>query len=316
MAYSMNHFQTQSSDTEEFTTGCYYRYTSHKILTDEYLENLIFSEDSRYARLVGAMRYSLLASGERVRPALCMEVASSFGLDPVEVLPSAAAIELIHTASLIHDGLPAMDGEDSRREIPRCHEKFGHANAILAGDALFNESVALITSYQSGTAKQILAVVGELATAVGVAGMIGGQVLGIMDGADRGANSEALETMHNYRTGALIEASARIGAILAGASAKEKEDISEYARWLGLCLRITSDTLKADSSGGGSDQGTAEDCEEISFVQVYGFSEARRLADEAFRKALEVLGRLNGDTRGLAEMVRLARSPRAAGLSS
>lgn len=300
MASLKNHFEAGGFGPSGLSDG-YGEHPFHesRALIEDYLEGLSFSENPRFTKLLGAMSYALFAGGERVRPILCMEVARSLGSDPADVLPSAAAMELIHTGSLIHDDLQALGGDGLRSKIPPCHEEFDDATAILAGDACFSESVALISTYQKGTPRQLVEVIEELAAVTGASGMIGGQVLSTMDHGALEADSEAFESMHYYRTGVLIEASARIGAILAGASAKEKEEITEYARKLGVCLRVASDTPEAASA--------SEDQEKVTFVRVYGLSEARRLADEALREALESLARLDADTRWLAEMARLMR---------
>lgn len=282
--------------------------SSHKTLLEKYLKGLAFSEDPRLAALVEAMRYALLAGGKRVRPTLCMEVARIFGLEPARVLPSAAAIELIHTFSLIHDDLPAMDDDGFRRGRPTVHRKYGEATAILAGDAFFGESLALITERQKGSVEQVLAVARELAVATGVNGMVGGQVLDI-GYTGRTIERETLEVMHDYKTGALLKASARIGAILTGAGSEELAAISEYARQLGLCFQIVDDVLDATatteelgkSAGSDAEQGKA------TFVGVYGLDEARRLADESLERALEALECIERDTSRLAALATFVR---------
>src|SRR5918911_1141948 len=170
------------------------RWEEHRALFEAYLEGLLFSEEPRLRGLVEAMRYSMLGGGKRVRPTLCMEVAGVFGAEPRLVLPSAAAIELIHTYSLIHDDLPAMDDDDFRRGRPTVHKRYGEARAILTGDAFFGESLWLVTARQKGTAEQVLAVVRELARATGVDGMVGGQLLDL-DHTGRKIELETLETM-------------------------------------------------------------------------------------------------------------------------
>ena len=159
-----------------------------------------------------------------------METAWIFGAEPSHVLPSAAAIELIHTYSLIHDDLPAMDDDDYRRGRPTAHKKFGEAMAILAGDAFFGEALTLITVHQKGSCEEILEVVRELADSTGVNGMVGGQVLDMdQTGLAEATEPETLYMIHEYKTGALIKSSARIGAILAGATGEEQAAVSEYA---------------------------------------------------------------------------------------
>src|ERR671917_1715206 len=225
------------------------RWEEHRVRFKAYLEGLVFSEEPRLETLVEAMRYSMLGGGKRVRPTLCMEVAEVFGAKSGLVLPSAAAIELIHTYSLIHDDLPAMDDDDFRRGRPTVHKKYGEAMAILAGDAFFGESLTLITVHQEGSAEQVLEVVRELAGSTGVNGMVGGQIMD-MDQTGVGArvDLETLHMIHKYKTGALIRSSARIGAILAGADATGQIGVSEYASELGLCFQIVDDVLNATST--------------------------------------------------------------------
>src|SRR5215210_7177295 len=163
-----------AQDASRGTAG---RWEKHRARFEAYLEGLVFSEEPRLKGLVEAMRYSLLGGGKRVRPTLCMEVAEVCGAQPGLVLPSAAAIEFIHTYSLIHDDLPAMDNDDFRRGRPTVHKKYGEAMGILAGDAFFGESLTLITVHQEGSPEQVLEVVRELAGSTGVNGMVGGQVI-------------------------------------------------------------------------------------------------------------------------------------------
>ena len=307
MASFTDSFQNQKSGSLGSLTGIG-ALSAHRALIEKYLAALAFSDDPQFASLVGAMRYALLGGGKRVRPTLCMEVARSFGLNPAEVLPSAAAIELIHTFSLIHDDLPAMDDDGFRRGRPTCHKKFGEAMAILAGDAFFGESLTLITVHQKGTPQQILEVVRELAESTGVNGMAGGQALDI-NFTKLDITPETLSLMHAYKTGALIRASARIGAILAGATPEEQEAISEYARRLGLCFQIVDDLLNATSTTEELGKSAGSDAErgKATFVRVYGLSEARRLAEEALERALEALERIQGDTAGLAGLACFVR---------
>jgi geranylgeranyl diphosphate synthase type II len=226
------------------------------------------------------------------------------------VLPSAAAIELIHTYSLIHDDLPAMDDDDFRRGRPTAHKKFGEAMAILAGDAFFGEALTLITVRQEGSREQILEVVRELADSTGVNGMVGGQVMDMdQTGVGAGVDLETLYMIHKYKTGALIKSSARIGAILAGAREEEQTAVSEYASELGLCFQIVDDVLNATSTRDTLGKSAGSDAEQgkATFVGVYGLDGARREADKVFERALSVLSRLDGDTSGLRDLAFFVR---------
>jgi geranylgeranyl diphosphate synthase type II len=296
--------------SEASETRSQLRWEQHRRAFEEYLRGLRFTGEKRLAGLEEAMRYSMLAGGKRVRPTLCMEVAWVFGAEPARVLPSAAAIELIHTYSLIHDDLPAMDDDDFRRGRPTAHKKFGEAMAILAGDAFFGEALTLITVRQEGSCEQVLEVVRELARSTGVNGMVGGQV---MDMAQTGIGGrvdlETLNMIHKYKTGALIKSSARIGALLAGAAHEGQDAVSEYASELGLCFQIVDDVLNATSTRDTLGKSAGSDAEQgkATFVGVYGLNGARHEADKTLRRALAALGRVDGDTSGLRELAFFVR---------
>ena len=286
------------------------RWESHRRLFEGYLQGLRFTEEARLEGLEEAMRYSMLAGGKRVRPTLCMEVAWIFGTEPSLVLPSAAAIELIHTYSLIHDDLPAMDDDDFRRGMPTAHKKFGEAMAILAGDAFFGEALTLITVHQQASCEQQLDVVRELADSTGVNGMVGGQIMD-MDRTGQGevTDPETLYMIHKYKTGALIKSSARIGAILAGATREEQAAVSEYASELGLCFQIVDDVLNATSTREELGKSAGSDAEQgkATFVGVFGLDGAKREADGAAKRAVGALSMVDGDTSGLQELAHFVR---------
>ena len=286
------------------------RWEGHRRLFEAYLEGLAFSEEPRLARLVEAMRYSMLGGGKRVRPTLCMEAASVFGAKPSSVLPSAAAVELIHTYSLIHDDLPAMDDDDFRRGRPTTHKRYGEAMAILAGDAFFGEALTLITVHQEGSCEQVLEVVRELADSTGVNGMVGGQVVDMnLTGMGAEADPETLHMIHKYKTGALIKSSARIGAVLAGANKEDQASVSEYAMELGLCFQIVDDVLNATSTREALGKSVGSDAEQgkATFVGLYGVEGAKREADKAAERAIAALSAADGDTSGLEELVLFVR---------
>ena len=286
------------------------RWERHRRAFEEYIGGLRFTDEPRLAGLEEAMRYSMLAGGKRVRPTLCMEVAWVCGTDPSRVLPSAAAIELIHTYSLIHDDLPAMDDDDFRRGRPTAHKKFGEATAILAGDAFFGEALTLITVRQEGSCEQVLEVVRELADSTGVNGMVGGQIMDMdQTGVGAGVDLETLYMIHKYKTGALIKSSARIGAILAGAGEDEQAAVSEYASELGLCFQIVDDVLNATSTSDTLGKSAGSDAEQgkATFVGAYGLEGARQEADRVLEKALSALDRLDGDASGLRDLAFFVR---------
>ena len=286
------------------------RWEAHRRAFEEYLQGLRFTEEARLRGLEEAMRYSMLAGGKRVRPALCMEVAWIFGAEPTQVLPSAAAIELIHTYSLIHDDLPAMDDDDYRRGRPTAHKEFGEAMAILAGDAFFGEALTLITVHQKGSCEEIIEVVRELAGSTGVNGMVGGQVMDMNQTGRAGATDpETLYMIHKYKTGALIKSSARIGAILAGATGEEQAAVSEYASELGLCFQIVDDVLNATSTREELGKSAGSDAEQgkATFVGVFGLEGATREADRTAKRAFAALSKVEGDTSGLQELAHFVR---------
>jgi len=296
--------------SEASVNGSQVRWEAHRRLFEEYLHGLRFTEETRLEGLEGAMRYSMLAGGKRVRPTLCMEVAWIFGAEPSLVLPSAAAIELIHTYSLIHDDLPAMDDDDYRRGMPTAHKKFGEAMAILAGDAFFGEALTLITVHQEGRCEQILDVVRELADSTGVNGMVGGQIMDMnQTGQGEITDPETLYMIHKYKTGALIKSSARIGAILSGANREEQVAVSEYASELGLCFQIVDDVLNATSTSEELGKSAGSDAEQgkATFVGVFGLDGATGEADGALKRALGALSMVDGDTSGLQELAYFVR---------
>src|SRR3954454_5871303 len=261
------------------------------------------------ATLKEAMAYSLMAGGKRLRPILALAACEAVGARPEEAIDAACAVEFVHTYSLIHDDLPAMDDDDFRRGRPTAHKKYGEAMAILAGDAFFGEALTLITVHQEGTCQQILEVVRELAGSTGVNGMVGGQVID-MDLTGVGATDpKTLRMIHTYKTGALIKSSARIGAILAGAGQNEQAAVSEYAMELGLCFQIVDDVLNATSTPEALGKSAGSDAEQgkATFVGVYGLDGAKKEADKAAEKALLALSRLDGDTSGLEELVLFVR---------
>jgi geranylgeranyl diphosphate synthase, type II len=286
------------------------RWEGHRRAFEEYLHGLRFTKEPRLRGLEEAMKYSMLAGGKRVRPALCMETAWIFEAEPSLVLPSAAAIELIHTYSLIHDDLPAMDDDDFRRGRPTAHKEFGEAMAILAGDAFFGEALTLITVHQRGGCEEILEVVRELADSTGVNGMVGGQVMDMnQTGRAETTDAETLYMIHTYKTAALIKSSARIGAILAGATNDEQAAVSEYAAELGLCFQIVDDVLNATSTREELGKSAGSDAEQgkATFVGVFGLEGATREADGAAKRALTALSRVDGDTSGLQELAYFVR---------
>jgi geranylgeranyl diphosphate synthase, type II len=282
-------------------------------LVDSYLEGLRFSESSTTAGLEEAMRYSLLAGGKRTRPVLALATARAIGLDPESVLPAAAAIELIHTYSLIHDDLPAMDDDDLRRGIPTSHVEFGEDVAILAGDALFAEAMRLFCLRQGGEPARVLAALGELVSATGLGGMVGGQYVDVttfdIRDPDRAREAplpdpQGLRQMHALKTGRLIAAS--VGVVLELGDVPESERIPyrRFAEELGVLFQIVDDILDVTGSDEelGKPSGSDERHDKLTFVSAFGLQRAKELASESHRNARQALAQAAARTDDLARI--------------
>ncbi|MBS1870874.1 MAG: polyprenyl synthetase family protein [Actinobacteria bacterium] len=274
---------------------------------EAYLAALRFvgPEADGVAGLEEAMRYSLLAGGKRIRPVLTLATARAAGADPAAVLPLAAALELIHTYSLIHDDLPAMDDDDLRRGRPTCHKAFGENVAILAGDGLYAEAFRHVLRHQQGEPAAILAAVAELAAATGVNGMVGGQYLDVTERAPAGA--EGLRTIHTLKTGKLIAASivCPLHLVLSDRPARI-ELFRSFASELGVLFQIVDDILDVTGSDAalGKTRGSDERLGKRTYVSAFGLEQARTLAAASHRKARAALAQAAPD--GAAELERIA----------
>jgi geranylgeranyl diphosphate synthase type II len=266
---------------------------------DTYLASLRFAGEPGTVRLEEAMRYSLLAGGKRIRPVLSLATAEALGRPPADVLPLAAAIEMIHTYSLIHDDLPAMDDDDLRRGKPTCHVAFGEDVAILAGDGLFAEALRLALSDQQGDPTNVLAAVSEIVGAAGVRGMVGGQYLDVA--AEAGTE---LRHLHELKTGALIAAS--VGSILAleGVNGPATMPFRRFAAELGVVFQIVDDILDVtgDEAEIGKPRGSDERHGKATYVSVHGLERARELAKESHARAREALSEADGETLRLGQI--------------
>jgi len=261
---------------------------------DSALEELRFSATPATAGLEEAMRYSLLAGGKRVRPVLALATARALGANPERFLPTACAIELIHTYSLIHDDLPAMDDDELRRGQPTSHVKFGEDVAILAGDGLFAEAVRLFCE-QPGDPVLVLAALRELAAAIGVDGMVGGQYV---DVAGAEADAEGLRALHALKTGRLIAASVGVVLALEGRGEPETIPYRRFAGELGVLFQIVDDILDVTESDErlGKPRGSDERHGKLTYVSLFGLERARELAAESHAKATGALAEASGDT--------------------
>jgi len=249
---------------------------------DHVLDEELPTESVDPASIHRAMRYSLFAGGKRIRPILAMAAARTVSDDPVGVEHAAATLELVHTYSLIHDDLPAMDNDDLRRGRPTCHKVFGDAMAILAGDALLTLSFEVLSRLRNVDAERKIRLVGELSQASGtVGGMIGGQVKDI-EGERKPPSAALLESIHRAKTGALLRASVRMGAIYAGATPGELQALTEYGEHIGLAFQIIDDVLDVEESSEalGKTAGKDEAQQKITFPAVYGLQRSREMAEE------------------------------------
>jgi geranylgeranyl diphosphate synthase type II len=267
-------------------------------LVDEYLAGLSFGDAASTAGLDEAMRYSLLAGGKRIRPVLALATARATGLEPGRVLPAAAAIELIHTYSLIHDDLPAMDDDDLRRGRPTSHVVHGEDVAILAGDGLFAEAVRLFCERQQGPPERVLAALQELAGATGVAGMVGGQYV---DVTESDLDADALRSLHELKTGRLIAASVGVVLTLAGMDEPETIPYRRFAQELGVLFQIVDDILDVTGTTDelGKPRGSDERHGKVTYVSLFGLDQARELAEASHAKARAALAEAAGETADL-----------------
>ncbi len=264
-----------------------------KAAVDKTLEKLVPNQKTFPPAVYEAMRYSLFAGGKRVRPILAVAAAEALGVKTAELLPAACSLELIHTYSLIHDDLPAMDDDDFRRGKPTCHKVYGEAIAILAGDGLLNMAFEVLSD--PGRTKEIpanrmIAIIKEIATASGVLGMVGGQVVDIQsEGVE--IDFPTLEYIHTHKTGALIRSSVRVGALYAKAGKREFSALTRYGEMAGLAFQIADDIL--DITGKqediGKDVGSDLKKGKKTFPGFYGLEESRRRAHEVVDHALLAL---------------------------
>jgi geranylgeranyl diphosphate synthase type II len=269
---------------------------------ERYLDTLRFAREPATEGLEEAMRYSLLAGGKRIRPVLALATAEAVGEDQEAVLPLAAAIELIHTYSLIHDDLPAMDDDDLRRGQPTCHVRYGEPVAILAGDGLFAEAMCLVLERQEGDPARVRRALAELVGAAGVDGMVGGQFLDISAAGQ--LDPAALRRLHELKTGRLIGASVACVLLLTGASEPATLPYRRFAAELGVLFQIVDDILDVtgDEAALGKPQGSDERHGKQTYVSVFGLEEARALAAESHRKAREALAETGGRTGTLEQI--------------
>jgi geranylgeranyl diphosphate synthase type II len=280
-------------------------YPEHlRSLVEDYLAKLSFAREPGAAGLEEAMRYSLLAGGKRIRPVLALATARAIGQEPRDVLPVAAALELIHTFSLIHDDLPAIDDDDLRRGRPTSHKRFGVDVAILAGDALYAEAFGLVLREQRGEPTRLLAAVAELADATGVNGMVGGEYIDVRHLA--GAEGVGLRRLHRLKTGRLIAAAVECVLLLGGVAASTLAEFRAFAGELGVLFQIVDDILDVTGTDAelGKPRGSDERHRKLTYVSQHGLQGARSLAAQSHEKARAALARAAGD--GAPELEQIA----------
>src|SRR5580693_2404433 len=272
-------------------------------LIDAELGCLVPSEDTPPATIHRAMRYSLFAGGKRIRPILCIEAARAVADDCDGVIAAACSLELIHTYSLIHDDLPALDNDDYRRGKLTNHKVFGDAMAILAGDSLLTLAFQVLAQLDAPDSRKTR-MIAELSTASGtVGGMIGGQVADL-EGEGKTPNAQLLETIHRAKTGALLRASLRLGAIYAGASDEQYAALSCYGEHVGLAFQIVDDILDVEESSEALGKTAGKDAQQqkITFPAVYGLDDSRRMAAEECERAHQTLEPFAGRATRLHEL--------------
>ena len=259
---------------------------------NRYLESIL-SDMMQDQQLVAAMRYSLMAGGKRLRPILCLAATEAVGGRQDEALPAAGALEMIHTYSLIHDDLPAMDDDQLRRGKPTCHVAFDEATAILAGDALLTLAFQILSSVEISNPEHALAwlqVIRTLADAAGYCGMIQGQMLDISS-EGRNLSMDELESMHQLKTGALITASLRCGAIIGSAGKDQQAALQAYAGNIGLAFQVADDILNVEGDPEllGKAVGTDQLREKSTYPSILGLNESKQLAKKLVRNALQAI---------------------------
>jgi geranylgeranyl diphosphate synthase type II len=278
---------------------------------DEALDRALPAEGAWPSTIHRAVRYSLFAGGKRIRPLLVLATAEAVGGASADVMPLACAVEMVHTYSLIHDDLPAMDDDDLRRGKPTSHKVFGEAMAILAGDALLTRAFHVMVEVPADAPPDVLrrrleatALLGE---AAGTAGLIGGQVEDL-ESEGRAVGADVLERLHRAKTGALLGACVRGGAVLAGASEGQRRELDRYAAAVGLAFQVVDDVLDAtgDAVQLGKTAGKDQAAGKATYVSVHGLDKARRIAsgllDDA-RRAAAALGERGGTLDGLAGLI-------------
>jgi geranylgeranyl diphosphate synthase, type II len=283
-----------------------------RVAVDATLETLLPADTTQPPSIHAAMRYSVFAGGKRIRPILCLETARIFSTDVAPALLPACAIECIHTYSLIHDDLPALDNDDLRRGKPTCHKQFGEATAILAGDALLTLAFEIIGATPV-LAERRVAILSEIASSAGtVNGMVGGQVADLEAGG-KPVSPEMLEYIHRSKTAALIRASIAAGALCAGASPDDVARLRRFGESIGWAFQVTDDILDVEESSTALGKTAGKDIaqQKATYPAVYGLPRSHEIANELATKAVAELspyGDRASRVRQIAEFLVLRRT--------
>jgi geranylgeranyl diphosphate synthase type II len=275
-------------------------------IIDQWLDRLLPLESETPAKIHQAMRYSIFAGGKRLRPIMTIATGEIFGAPECELLPAACSLEMIHTYSLIHDDLPAMDNDDLRRGRPTNHVVYGEAIAILAGDALLTRAFHTLADYETSNPARKVRVISEVGQAAGtIRALIGGQVMDIQS-EGKVVKADQLEEIHQAKTGALIRCAVRIGAIIGGVTDKELTTLTDYGEKAGLAFQVADDLLDetATSEELGKTAGKDAASQKATYTALYGIEGARSMAERLCHEAIISLRTIGRDVGVLEEITR------------
>ena len=272
---------------------------------DRQLCTLLQTDVPQFSTLYKAMNYSLMAGGKRIRPILLLATLEALGKDSTPYLELACALECVHSYSLIHDDLPAMDNDDLRRGKPTNHVVFGEGTAILAGDGLLTYAFELMARQQQIAPEKLTQCIAVFAHAAGPAGMVGGQAFDLESEGNLHIGRKGLELLHQAKTGVIFKAAIDLAALLGDADEKEKQMLDAYAVNMGLTFQITDDILDVvgDEAVIGKPVGSDEKNDKATYVTIFSLEEARNMAKEAAQKAIDAIARLGEQAWFLRDLV-------------
>lgn len=271
-------------------------------LVNQSLQKYFIKKENHQMTIYDTMEYSLFSGGKRIRPVLCVACAELFG-NAEEALPFACAIEMIHTYSLIHDDLPCMDDDDLRRGKPTSHIVYGEAMAVLAGDALLNLAFETVLQQSKAAPALTLEALKIIAESAGTEGMIGGQVIDL-ESEGKAIDSVTLMAMHVHKTGALMMAAAKTGALIGGGTKEDVLTMEKFARYLGVAFQIKDDILDVESTADvlGKPIGSDNANQKTTFVTLYGLEQSRKMLEDYTQNAIEILEEYGGRAAFLKEL--------------